>query len=272
MSTPAGDVDRGYRVADIDLDLFLDRFDNIDCGKHRQPSTLRPWSHENLRAFLEGQCGFKPGGNRVPGRFIIHHDEAWEIFRQLRTWYGPLDLVHFDAHADLGTGLGDLAWVDIGSRLLGLERDQRPDAILRMGDKRMSPANYIAFVVACRWIKSLTYVHHPLGGEDLMPFFFRDFDVASGFIEMRFIQEGMDDAIAMLSHERLRALPHRLEPAIPFSKIGVGDYRAASAFDFVILCQSPGYTPAEADELIPVFSDYIDFEADLTTVPRAGIK
>ena len=144
MSAALYGVDRRHNVADIDLDLFLDQFSNVDCGRHRQSSILQAWSRERLRAFLEGQCGLKPGGNRVPGRFIVHHDEAFGIIRQLIGRYGPLELVHIDAHADLGTGLGDRAWVDIGSRLLGFDRDQRPDAVLRVGAEGISPAELLS--------------------------------------------------------------------------------------------------------------------------------
>ncbi len=249
-----------YTVADLDLDLFLEQFDNLDRGRHRQPSTLGAWSPERLRIFLEKQCRFDPRRGRIPGRFIVDHDEAFEIIGALAGQHGRLDLAHMDSHADLSTGPFDRAWVDIGSRLLGVDCHQRPAAILREGAAKLSPANYLAFVLACRWISSLIYVHHPSGGEDLMPFFFRDFDVASNVIEMRFVPEGMEAAIQAVSRDRLRQLPHLLEPAIPFQKISSTQFAATTSFDFVIVCQSPGYTPIETDKLIPILSDYIDFE------------
>ena len=256
--------DRRYTVADIDLDLFLERFDNLDGGRNRQPSTLGAWSPERLRTFLEKQCSFNQRRNRIPGSFIVDHDEALDIIGKLAGQYGPLDLIHMDSHADLGTGLCDLAWIDIGSRLLGFDSDRRPGAILREGGHVMSPANYLAFVLACRWLKSLVYVHHPSGADDLMPFFSRDFDITNGVTEMRFVPEGLDEAIKALSRDRLRALPHHLEPAIPFRKVATCDFSAAISFDFVIVCQSPGYTPIETDGLITVFVDYVDFDAPLT--------
>ncbi|TKT71410.1 hypothetical protein YH63_008280 [Afipia massiliensis] len=260
MIVASGGYGCRYTVADIDLDLFLERFDNIDCGRHRQPSTLGAWSPERLRLFLEEKCGFNPRRGRIPGRFIVDHDEAFDIIGALAARHGAFDLIHMDSHADLGTGMFDRTWVDVGSRLLGVDCHQRPAAILREGDAKMSPANYLAFVLACRWLKSLIYVHHPSGGDDLMPFFFRDFDVATNVIEMRFVPEGIEAAIQTMSPDRLRQLPHRLEPAIPFQKISSTQFAAATPFDFIIVCQSPGYTPIETDKLIPVLSDYIDFE------------
>ncbi|ABD89448.1 hypothetical protein [Rhodopseudomonas palustris] len=93
MSAALYGVDRRYNVADIELDLFLDQFSNVDCGRQRQPSILQALSCERLRAFLEGQCGLEPGDNRVPGRFIVHHDEAFGIIRQLIGRHGPMSML-----------------------------------------------------------------------------------------------------------------------------------------------------------------------------------
>lgn len=245
-------------VADIDLDIFLDAV----CSLGRWPrasSEIHPWSEDKLRAFLEGQCGLKrdPSFNRPKGRLVIHHDEAFGILRKLsRNGAVPLTLVHIDAHSDLGTGFGDLSWRDIGGRLLCLPPEDRVGAVPQSGMERISPANYLAYALACRWLRSLTYVHHARSGDDLMPFFFQDFESACGVMEMRYIPSISDAR----SREELRALPHTLEPPISFQKVPVEDYRTTEPFEYVILCQSPGYTPVEADALIPVFMDYIDFD------------
>lgn len=128
----------------------------------------------------------------------------------------------------------------------------------RDGPERISPANYLSFALACRWLRSLTYVHHAHAGMDVMPFFFRDFDPGCGVMELRYVPHFCGDG----SRDELRALPHKLEPPVPFERVQVDDYAAAKRFDFVILCQSPGYTPIEADDLIPIFDDYVDFTTD----------
>lgn len=245
-------------IADIDLDIFLDEVCSID-RRPRAPSTTRPWHEEQLRRFLEDQCGLKraPSSSRPKGRFVVHHDEAFPILRALsENGAVPLTLTHIDAHSDLGTGFGDLSWQDIGGRLLGLPPKERATAIPQTGMERISPANYLSYALACRWLRALTYVHHARSGDDLMPFFFRDFDAACGVMELRYVPRVRD----VHSREELRALPHSLEPPIPFHKIPVEAYRAAEPFDYVILCQSPGYTPVEADALIPIFKDYIEFD------------
>lgn len=134
--------------------------------------------------------------------------------------------------------------------------------------ERISPANYLSYALACRWLRTLTYVHHAQSGDELMPFFFRDFDPACGVMDLRHVP-GVRQAH---SREELRALPHTLEPPIAFQRIPVHAYRAGEPFDYVILCQSPGYTPSEADALIPIFRDYVDFDnTDPESFPGLGL-
>lgn len=247
-------------IADIDLDIFIDQVCSV-YQRPRAPSTIRPWNGEQLRRFLEDQCGLRcdPSSRRSKGQFVVHHDEAFPILEALsENGAIPLTLTHIDAHSDLGTGFGDLSWKDIGGRLLGLPPKDRATAIRKNGVERISPANYLSYALACRWLQSLTYVHHAQSGNDLMPFFFHDFDPACGVMELRHVPR-VGEA---LSKEELRALPHTLEPPIAFQKIPVHAYRAVELFDYVILCQSPGYTPVEADALISIFRDYVDFEND----------
>lgn len=245
-------------IADIDLDIFLDDVCSIDRWP-RAPSTTLPWNEEQLRRFLEDQCGLKDSSSsrRPKGRLIVHHDEAFPILESLSgNGTLPLSLTHIDAHSDLGTGFGDLSWRDIGGRLLSFAPNERVTAVPRKGMERISPANYLSFALACRWIAALTYVHHANSGDDLMPFFFRDFDPTSDMMELRHVPR-LSEAH---SKAELRALPHMLEPPIAFQKVPVDHYRATEPFDYVIVCQSPGYTPIEADALIPIFEDYVHFD------------
>ncbi|MES0155919.1 UPF0489 family protein [Mesorhizobium sp. M0018] len=249
-------------VADIDLDIFLSEVSSFD-HRPRAPSSVHPWSEAQVRHFLEEQCQLSRDrtSKRPKGYFIVHHDEAFPIFEALsRNGATPLTVAHIDAHSDFGTGFGDQSWIDIGQRVLGFDPERRVKAIPRSGPERISPANYLSFALACRWIASLTYVHHAQSGHDLMPFFFRSFDTECEMVELRHIPHGLFDAVTAGSKDKLIALPHVLEPPILFRKVAVEDYRALAPFDYVILCQSPGYTPTEADALIPIFEEYVDFE------------
>ena len=243
-------------VADFDLDLFLDSVSSF-ARPPRAPSTVKPWGTAELRHFLEKQCALKRNDLRPKGYFVVHHDDALPILKDLSENGGkPLTLTHFDAHSDLGTGFGDTSWMEIGARILALPPKDRYAAISRHGTGGLSPANYLGYALACRWLESLTYVHHADSGDDLMPFFFRNFDIESGTMELRHVP-GLAEA---RFKEQLRAMDHVPEPALPFSRTPVGEYTAERQFDAVILCHSPGYTPVEADELINVFQDYVDFD------------
>ncbi|CAN0328960.1 unnamed protein product, partial [Phaeothamnion confervicola] len=257
-------------IADIDLDIFIDEVFSLD-RRPRAPSTIRPWNEEQLRRFLEDQCGLRcgPSYRRPKGRFVVHHDEAFPVLEALsQNGAMPLTLTHIDAHSDLGTGFGDLSWKDIGGRLLGLPPKDRATAIPKNGMERISPGNYLSYALACRWLRTLIYVHHAQSGDDLMPFFFRDFDPECGVMELRYVPRVRD----VHSRQELLALPHTLEPPIPFHKISVEAYRNTEPPDYVILCQSPGYTPVEADALIPIFKDYVDFDNDGSDIfPDLGL-
>ena len=96
---------------------------------------------------LENQCGLSRE-RPIPGRFVTHHDGAFDYWGDLAD-EGTIgiDLVHVDAHSDLG--LGDASWVYIMEVLLRLPVKERRDP-LRGGIKGLSLENYIAFAVACR--------------------------------------------------------------------------------------------------------------------------
>lgn len=123
---------------------------------------------------------------------------------------------------------------------------------LRPGVERAHPADLVSTDTFGR----ATYVHHAQSGDDLMPFFFWEFDTTCGVLQLRYVPRVRDAS----SKEQLRALPHALEPQIPFQKVSIEDYRADKPFDYVILCQSPGYTSVKVDALIPIFRDYIDLD------------
>ena len=51
--------------------------------------------------------------------------------------------------------------------------------------------------------------------------------------------------------------PFALEPEIPLARVLSNDVRDAEGFDIAVLCQSPEFTPARSDDLIPVIMEYI---------------
>ncbi len=49
-----------------------------------------------------------------------------------------------------------------------------------------------------------------------------------------------------------------LEPEVPFKAVHPDSFRDKGNFDFVVLCQSPEYTPETSDALIKVIERCID--------------
>lgn len=61
-------------------------------------------------------------------------------------------------------------------------------------------------------------------------------------------------------------LPKRFErkqptAVVPFKLCDREDFRVDRRPDYVFVCQSPGYTPVEADEILDLVGDYIQLDS-----------
>lgn len=252
----------GISFLNLDLDAFLDDVALWVSGDDRRDAEhYKPWSEAELRAFLEKQCHLT-SSHRVPGRFVVHHDKAFDFWKELVAKHQTqIDLVHVDAHADLG--LGDCSWVDIVSCVLHLPPEQRTDP--PRGSAFLNLGSYVAYAVAARWLASLTYVHHSMyGGKDIPLAYFENnnSDPPNG-IQLK----AFDPAVmakyknGSLDYDDLTAQhASKLEPLVPLTKVAIPDFKAERSFQYALVCQSPGFTPVASDGLIPIFADYIDFE------------
>ena len=259
----------------LDLDAFVgDVAHRISGDERRDADYYKPWSEAELRAFFEKQCHLRPS-RRVPGRFVVHHDKAFDFWKELVARHQTqIDLIHVDAHADLG--FGDASWVHIVSELLHQPPDQRTDP--PRGSRFLNAGSYIAYALAARWIASMTYVYHPKAGDDLPTIYLENNDSAPP----NHIQLKAYDAQVITSFRVEMPKPEEalsLEPVVPFTKVTIPQFNADRSFQYALLCQSPGFTPVTADALIPVLGDYIDFErppeeviAETEAFARVGIN
>lgn len=240
---------------DLDLDFFLDSIALMrdDSGERLSGADYKPWDPNDVRLFLERNCGLSIDRRR-PGRVVEHNDQAWDFWKDLISegrLSVPFDVVHVDAHADLG--LGDAGYVYLMSELLHVDLDNRSSEADR---DQIMPGNFLSFAVACQWIRRLVYVRHPKARDDLISYHFKDFDTRSGFIQLKRLESGV---FAGAHVKPVRELPIlALEPEVPFEMIQGASFRTTRPFDFVILSRSPGFTPRESDQLIPVVSRYIE--------------
>lgn len=242
------------RILDLDLDFFISdiaHFISSDSDR-LDDEDYKPWGEKETRAFLEEKCGLSKL-NPVKGRVIKHHDEAFFFWRELinkNLLEPPFEVIHVDAHADLG--LGDASWAYILSDLLSLPPAERINPKTN-GMYGLGFGNYLAFSIACRWISHLTFVLHPKWENDLPFSLLKDFDDSSGAIQLKLFDKKDIDV------DRIRkAKPISVEPEVPLKLQRYYDYVTREPFDYIILCQSPGYTPSSADKLIPIIEEYIN--------------
>jgi hypothetical protein len=241
------------RVLDLDLDLFVSPIATTkDAYTRLCPEKYKPWSESAVRHFLEHHCGLS-SQKKVLGRVITHHHEAFYFLRDLiqgKKATPPFELVHADAHADLG--MGDAAYPYIMSELLHLSLFDRmtPD------ESEIGPGNYLVFAIACRWVSSLNYVHHVDGGDDVMDIHFKDFTEHSGFIQLKRCGSFVEDWDGGYNNVSCKVLS--LEPPVQFGKVAANSYSEREKFDLIVLSKSPGFTPVTCDPLIEVVSEYID--------------
>ncbi len=248
------------RILDINLDFFLNKTPYnrpLYSNKRLSGREYKPWNAVDVCNFLESRCGIsKP----VKGRVLKHHDEAFFFWKELISndlLELPFDVVHSDSHADIG--YGDLGCSYLMSELLHqpTERRQTPDCAFNA----MNTGNYLDFTIACHWIKSLTYVNHDNIPRDLLPIYFKDFSIYSGYIELNKLDRDIFDEICSGrrihdTYESWRVIG--TEPPVPFYHVNLEDFINDKPFNFIVLAQSPSFTPIKSDDLIPVICKYID--------------
>jgi hypothetical protein len=157
-------------ILDIDLDFFLDRtpiWESTDTDKRLNSGSFIPCNKKDVELFLSTQCGLRKD-QRIPGKLLTHHDEVYYQVRNFielgKTKIASID--HVDAHADLG--LGDLCYKYLYFNLLlkpVKERYYHDDAVPNI--QRMGPGNFLLFMITCRWILKIRYVHLDKNPEDL---------------------------------------------------------------------------------------------------------
>lgn len=245
------------RVLDIDLDFFLDRIFNSDREPRGRldPRAYRVDPTEVALSWLSDQCAVSLD-RPTPGSAHEHHVDVWFEWRRMirnGTLRTPFEVIHVDAHADMG--LGNNSCLYIAEELLAQPVDRRRVPVGR-DTWCVRDNNFIAYALACRWIGRLTYVTHPDCQDDVQWLHMKDFDTRSGFVQMKQFQPGFAEGLDHFLD--VKKLPFKPEPEIPMDMIGRADYRADRAPDFIFVSRSPNYTPATADPLFEALGRLVD--------------
>jgi hypothetical protein len=240
------------KILDLDLDFFInDIVHNVsDYDSRVDDNYTSTWLEEHVCSFLESQCKLSKS-RPIKGKVVEHHHEAFLYWRELilnGQITTPFEVVHVDAHSDLG--LGDASWAYIMGEILHRPFDNRmfPD----IEPHKLNPGSYLAFAIACRWVSKITFVLHPKWRNDLTWIHFKDYDTSSGIIQLKKYDPKTLD---VLSLEKIK--PLELEPEVPFTMVKSSEYTETEQFSFVVLSRSPGYTPKSADKLIDIICRYI---------------
>ena len=263
------------RVLDLDLDFFLHGAAHmVDSADRRlNPEHYPPWPIEEAIAFLTERC--RLDGPR-PGFAVEHHNELFYLWGEAIAagrMSEPLEVVHVDAHADLGLGdasyaylIGELAFEPIENRY-GILEARRPTSraeMLDLGNHAVSDGNWLMFALGCGWLSGLTYVTNS-GAEssdgarpgDLMGVLMKDFDLDADHLQV----VGTRERFWLGGSSRPETIERR-DPAVPFTTAVWREFQATEPFDVVCLTRSPEYTPASADPIFDaIVSRFIDEDA-----------
>jgi hypothetical protein len=244
------------RVLNLSLDLFVDPI-AVWAGlpPNRLPDDrFRAWNPDLLRRFLEERCGLRKEAP-VPGRIVESHEGALGVWRE---WIGegeletPFDLVHMDAHANLGSG--DEGWFYVLTELLALPASRRQE---HADLARVMPENYLLFAIAFRWIRDMTFVAHHTWTPDVLDILYEEHGAGGvGTIRLgRYDRLLLGPALEMGAE---LPSPLALDPPLPLRVHGPGDYHETDPFDRIVVSRSPSYTPPEADGLLDTVTEYMN--------------
>ena len=263
------------RVLDLDMDYFMTKIAEtpFSCKKRLNEEDYRNsvWPADEVRQFLEQNLGLSKKQKR-PGRIVNGHNEAlffWEELINHNKLLDPFDVIHVDSHADLG--LGDASSSFLQSAFLTLSTDSRRKInTYEFCDKikGISIGDYLLWAVAYKMISSITYCANPHGDKN-------DYvlDTLKDFHEEYIYDKPVRNYI-QLKYNKLMEMPDcnssdtykkkYLEGAIKDPEVElliiptIEDVKFDGNFDYIVMAQSPNYTPANADFILDILREYIN--------------
>lgn len=251
------------RILDIDLDFFLD-----EIAQWRKRNTQRlnknhytPWNSGQVECFLEKNLGLDKE-HPIPGAYFIHHDEVYDWFKQKVTMeqiVPPASIVHLDAHSDMATGMNG-CHIYIMETMLRKAIPARYEISDATGWYKLNPGNFLVFMAACEWIDNLIFVKHHASEEQYNSLYFKNHDPATNIIQLKAYKPGLVQNLAggtNLFTEIKKHHPIILGPEIPYREMKWCDYTDNAQFDYILLTQSPSFTPSTSDKLIEVIKQYM---------------
>lgn len=228
-------------VLSIDVDFFVEpvafsmpfgAVERLDANQYVTDPT------DIVESVLD-RCGLSKS-DPVPGVFVRHHHQAFDILSMLCGAEKIASLTHVDAHSDLG--MGDSAFVYIATELAHLPVSARRNP--RRSDTGLNEANWLAFAVAAGWVDHIIFVPRvmpTLMHHDLHPW---HLNALRDQVVIRKATQAEQKSISYGARALLEKLP--VAEAAAFEVHDAATFRASRRPDFAIICQSPQFTPATA--------------------------
>lgn len=249
------------RVLDIDLDIFVTPINHINSSFRLADEEHELTPQAIIDQFIIEKCGLSTT-TPTPGAAFEEHDELFDVLKYLinsKQLLAPFELVHVDAHADLGMG----QWSPFEYLLTDLMHKpvhERADPL--RGHQGLNRGTVTLFIAACEWLSKLHYVHHPDDGEDFRELLLH-WDVEKEQLSLQIPTCSQDDMNRIKSSgmptDRWGRLSNCCSTGrlIPFELSTLDSYAEPGKFDFVFLTRSPGFTPPKADAVFERIRSFI---------------
>ena len=264
------------KILDLDMDYFMDDIAMFTPESSTERLSEEEygrgvWSEVRVRNFLENNLGLSTK-NKLKGRIVKGHNESLIFWKELINKGElsiPFEVVHVDSHADLG--LGYTSWTHILDFILQYPVSERPlhnRYVDCWGNiKEEGIGDYLLFAIAYRWIDKLTYCANPNGDKnDYL------YDTLKDFHENYIWDDPVENIIQLVCNPNMESPNYDdsdeikkqyieagiKEPEVPMLIIPtIEDVKYDGDFDYVVMAQSPNYTPASADYIMEIFQEYI---------------
>jgi hypothetical protein len=233
------------RILDVDLDFFLDEVAYF--GQERSEiDAFNPWDKEVVQNWLERYCGLSKD-IKIPGSTVNRHNEVYTIWKSLiasKRLEVPFEVVHVDAHSDLGSS--GCSFEYITTVLLQKPYDERLTSADDSGF--INEGNYLAFAVACRLLKKLTWIMHIKSDkDDFHPNYWTDCNPESNSLSLPWRQK----------NSLIEMNDYKCDPPVSFQIYDYVDFVNKNSWDFMFLSKSPNYCPMSAFTLLQIIEEYM---------------
>jgi hypothetical protein len=245
------------RILDLDLDIFVTPINQIHSDRRLSDDEYNVLPLDQVHHFLTKCCGLIEQAP-TPGKVFEEHDELFGHLKCLidsGALRPPFELVHVDAHADMGAG----QWKPYEYLFTDLMHRQAKDRAEPVkGSGGLNRGTVVLFIVACEWLNKIHYVHHADDGKDFCEAFLEyDVQLDKLFFQIPRCSQNQFQQWKPPFNSILDVRETwELGPRIPFLISPLRDF-CEPGFDFVFLTRSPGFTPRKADVVFDEIRKYI---------------